>query len=142
MDVDHVKLVNDRFGHLFGDEVLPLVANEIRRTFHVSDKLFRFGGEEFIVLLRQVNETQAMNVIDQFRRVIASHAFPQVGKVTISIGLMKIVTGDNITTALGRADDALYYAKQHGRNHVRAHEMLTREGSISSSVQEMSVELF
>jgi diguanylate cyclase (GGDEF)-like protein len=142
MDIDHFKQVNDRFGHLFGDEVLILVADEMRRTFRRSDKLFRFGGEEFVVVLKHVSAENAARIFERFRGNIARKDFPQVGKVTISIGVTEILPFDNSTTVLGRADDALYYAKEHGRDQVRFYEALRNSGEIGTQTVEMTVDLF
>lgn len=142
MDIDHFKLVNDRYGHLFGDEVLILVADEMRRVFRRFDKLFRFGGEEFVVILRHTSEKNAIRVFERFRHEIEKREFPQVGRVTISIGATRILVNDSSTTLLGRADDALYYAKKHGRNRLCLHEALVAAGDLKKPVHEMTVELF
>jgi diguanylate cyclase (GGDEF)-like protein len=142
MDIDHFKLVNDRYGHLFGDEVLILVADEMRRVFRRFDKLFRFGGEEFVVILRHTTERNAIRVFERFRHEIEKRDFPQVGRVTISIGATRILANDSSTTLLGRADDALYYAKEHGRNQLRFHETLVATGDLKKPSHEMTVELF
>ena len=67
VDIDHFKLVNDRFGHLYGDEVLILVANILRSSFRNQDRIFRFGGEEFVVLLRAATLENARQGFDRFR---------------------------------------------------------------------------
>ncbi|MFA7270664.1 MAG: GGDEF domain-containing protein, partial [Sterolibacterium sp.] len=116
IDIDHFKRINDRFGHLFGDEVLILIANIMRQTFRKRDKLFRFGGEEFVVLLRQTTQQNALGVFERFRERVAAHPFPQLGNVTISLGITHVYPFDNPPTLIGRADEALYHAKSHGRN--------------------------
>jgi diguanylate cyclase (GGDEF)-like protein len=143
MDIDHFKRVNDTYGHLFGDEVLILAANVMRKVFRSKDKLFRFGGEEFVVLLRDTSETHAVSAFERFRRAIAQHEFPQLGHVTISIGVTRVRSIDNPTNLLGRADEALYYAKNHGRNQVQLYDNLEKEGKIAhASVVHTEVELF
>ena len=143
MDIDHFKRVNDTFGHLFGDEVLILIANLMREVFRSKDRLFRFGGEEFVVLLRDTGEQNALKVFERFRRTVESHAFPQLSKVTISIGVTKVQVFDNPTTLLGRADEALYYSKHHGRNQVQFFDNLVAEMKITrSTVVHTEADLF
>jgi diguanylate cyclase (GGDEF)-like protein len=128
IDVDHFKLVNDRFGHLYGDEVLILIANLLQSTFRAQDRVFRFGGEEFVVLLRSCTLANASRIIDRFRTNVASHRFPQVGAVTVSSGFASIGAGESPVTILGRADQALYYAKSHGRNQTCHYDQLLSSG--------------
>ena len=89
-DIDHFKRVNDRYGHLFGDEVLVMIARLMRESFRVSDRLYRFGGEEFAVLLDRTGDKYAAEVFERFRATVQAHVFPQVGVVTISIGYTRI----------------------------------------------------
>ena len=131
IDIDHFKRVNDRFGHLYGDEVLILVANRMRRCFRQSDKLFRFGGEEFVVLLRHVSAADALSTLERFRAEIAREPFPQVGTVTVSIGLAEARPGDTPAAVLGNADEALYFAKGNGRNQVHRYETLIEQGLLT-----------
>lgn len=143
MDIDHFKRVNDTFGHLFGDEVLILVANIMRKVFRRKDKLFRFGGEEFVVLLRDTAELHALKALERFRQTVEGHAFPQLGHVTVSIGVTRVQAFDNPTTLLGRADEALYYAKRHGRNQMQFFDNLAAEGKIThTTVVHTEAELF
>ena len=130
IDVDHFKHINDDFGHLYGDEVLTLLANLMRETFRHRDRMFRFGGEEFVVVLKPAESKSVMRVLDRFRQRVAEHAFPQVGKVTVSIGFAPIRLGETIAEVLGNADEALYYAKGDGRNQVRNFVELLDQGLI------------
>ena len=130
IDIDHFKSVNDRFGHLYGDEVLILVSRLMTRGFRMEDRLFRFGGEEFVIVLSPCSSTGAAMVLDRFRTAIADYAFPQVGKVTISIGYTRIRIDDMPSIVVGRADQALYYAKRNGRDQVRNFEQLAAAGEI------------
>lgn len=141
-DIDHFKQVNDHYGHLFGDEVLLIMSDIMRQVFRRRDKLFRFGGEEFIVILRRTSERNALKVMERFRHSVANHIFPQVGQVTVSLGLTRILPGDNPTTVLGRADEALYYAKQNGRNQLHYYETLAAQGKIPLQVVNTEAELF
>ncbi|MDP2811483.1 MAG: GGDEF domain-containing protein [Rhodocyclaceae bacterium] len=124
MDVDHFKSINDRFGHLIGDEVLILIANMMKASFRAQDQLFRFGGEEFVILLKPTGLEHARATFDRFRQDVEEHLFPQVGHVTISIGFTGISVEDTPAEVLGNADEALYWAKQHGRNQTCSYEEL------------------
>ncbi len=134
IDIDHFKRVNDSFGHLFGDEVLLRMGDLMRKTFRGGDRLFRFGGEEFVVILNAANQALAESGFDRFRQSVESHEFPQVGKVTCSIGFTAVSNTDVPTDVVGRADEALYYAKEHGRNQVCCYEILVAEGAIAKPV--------
>lgn len=142
IDIDHFKSVNDRFGHLFGDEVLILVANLLRKAFGAQHRIFRFGGEEFVVLLPPSREEKALAALEVFREMVVRHPFPQVGTVTVSVG----VAGAKLCSPveiLGQADQALYYAKANGRNQVCLHERLQAQGLLpSNQVSHADVELF
>ena len=130
VDVDHFKRVNDSFGHLFGDEVLLRMGELMRKTFRGGDRLFRFGGEEFVVILNAADEKLAAASFNRFRLSVESHEFPQVGQVTCSIGFTAVSAMDVPTDVVGRADEALYFAKEHGRNQVCCYEQLVAEGAI------------
>jgi diguanylate cyclase (GGDEF)-like protein len=143
MDVDKFKSINDRFGHLIGDEVLILMANLMRENFRVQDKLFRFGGEEFVALLRPAEFGHAWHTFERFRQRVEAFDFPQVGRVTVSIGFTRIRLGDTPSYILDSADEALYWAKEHGRNQCHAYEALVAAGQLQPAVPaESSVELF
>lgn len=131
IDIDHFKRVNDSFGHLFGDEVLLRVGDLMRKTFRGGDRLFRFGGEEFVVILNAENEALAATGFNRFRVSVENNEFPQVGQVTCSLGFTAVLNGDVPTDVVGRADEALYYAKKHGRNQVCCYEQLLAEGAIA-----------
>jgi diguanylate cyclase (GGDEF)-like protein len=130
VDIDHFKAVNDRFGHLHGDEVLILLSRLMTRGFRMEDRLFRFGGEEFVIVLSPCSSAGAALVLERFRTAIANYAFPQVGSVTISIGYTRIRIDDLPSIVVGRADQALYHAKRNGRNQVRNYEQLAASGEI------------
>jgi len=142
IDIDHFKQVNDRYGHLFGDEMLILLADTMRRSFRRRDKLFRFGGEEFVVILRHAGEQRALQVFERFRQAVASREFPQLGKMTVSIGYTRIRAFDSPSNLIGRADEALYYAKRHGRDQLRCYEVLAEAGHVAERVMNTEAELF
>jgi diguanylate cyclase (GGDEF)-like protein len=142
IDIDHFKSINDNFGHLFGDEVLLLVSGLMKRSFRGADQLFRFGGEEFVVLLEHASEPGASIALERLRCAIAEYAFPQVGRVTISVGYTRINPRDVHTVCVERADAALYYAKTHGRNNVREWETLVNAGEVAAKSQSGDIEIF
>ena len=142
VDVDHFKAVNDGYGHLFGDEVLLLVSRLMKRSFRGADQLFRFGGEEFLVVLERTNEQGATIALERLRSAVAEYPFPQIGKVTVSAGFTRIVPSDVSTTCVERADEALYYAKKHGRNRVQNWEALEASGEVADKSSLGDVELF
>ncbi|KAF1044011.1 GGDEF domain-containing protein [Xylophilus sp.] len=140
-DIDHFKQVNDRFGHLYGDEVLILVANILKTSFGVRDRIFRFGGEEFVMLLRDMSLAGVRSALEQCRATIEQHDFPQVGRVTVSIGFTQVSVGSPVET-LGQADQALYHAKGNGRNQVAFHGDLVAGGLLAAKVAHDDIELF
>jgi diguanylate cyclase (GGDEF)-like protein len=142
VDVDHFKLVNDKFGHLYGDEVLILIANLLQSSFRAHDRVFRFGGEEFVVLLRWTSLDNARRIIDRFRNNVARHEFPQVGKVTVSVGFVGICMSDAPVVILGHADQALYYAKSHGRNQTCHYDQLLNGGLLAPVASNDTADFF
>jgi diguanylate cyclase (GGDEF)-like protein len=141
VDIDHFKRVNDTFGHLYGDEVLILVANLLRASFRSQDRIFRFGGEEFVVLLRSATLEEAKMIFERFRASVEQYHFPQVGQVTVSLGFVSI-SAETPVVILGHADQALYYAKTHGRNQVCFYNELVSTGLLHSEVSNDTVEFF
>ena len=117
-DLDHFKLVNDQHGHPVGDEVLkaigPLLAGYVRET----DTLGRWGGEEFLVLLPEMDVSAASQMADRLRQVVETASFPEDIHVTASFGAAQYRKGEAIADLLQRADKALYAAKDAGRNRV------------------------
>ena len=143
-DIDHFKQVNDQYGHLYGDEVLLWFARIMMETFRHTDFLFRYGGEEFVVVLKKVGLEQAVRILERFRETVASKNFPIVGHITISIGVTQIDPLDPLSTLIDKADKALYYAKNHGRNQVRSYERLLNEGLLKEQGpgEDGGIELF
>jgi diguanylate cyclase (GGDEF)-like protein len=142
VDVDHFKAVNDKFGHLYGDEVLILIANLLQSSFRAQDRVFRFGGEEFVVLLRSTTLENAQKIIERFRTNVEQHSFPQVGQVTVSVGFVSINAFESPVVTLGRADQALYYAKSNGRNRACHYAELVSSGVLRTAASNDTVEFF
>lgn len=143
VDIDFFKRVNDRFGHLYGDEVLVLLARLLRNLLRETDRIFRFGGEEFVVVLGATEAPFAEQALERCRAGVEGFQFPQVGRVTVSIGYTGIIAGDSGSDAFGRADEALYFAKEQGRNQVRSYDLLVDQGSLQpKTVANGALELF
>jgi len=143
VDIDHFKRINDQFGHLYGDEVLILLARLMMRGFRMEDRLFRFGGEEFVIVLSPCESSGAAAVLERFRASIERYEFPRVGRVTASIGYTRICGDVMPSVAVGRADAALYFAKRNGRNRVCNFEDLAAAGHLQEAVTpEAEVTLF
>ena len=143
IDIDHFKSVNDKFGHLIGDEVLLLLARLMRASFRTHDRLYRFGGEEFLVLMRCEDAAAAANALERLRFNTAHYAFPQVGSITVSIGYSQVRSNDTPSAAFERADKAVYHAKEHGRNQLSSYADLVAQGYFKEDLaKDADVELF
>jgi diguanylate cyclase (GGDEF)-like protein len=143
LDIDHFKRVNDSFGHLIGDEVLVLLARLMRSSFRYNDQLYRFGGEEFVVLMRCTHAGDAHNALERFRKRVEDHDFPQVGTITVSIGYAPLLPDDTPGAGFDRADKAVYYAKAHGRNQVCSYPELVSKGELAAeAADDQEVDFF
>ena len=142
IDIDHFKRVNDNYGHLIGDEVLLLMSRLMRGNFRYHDHLYRFGGEEFVVLMRCDQPAHAATALERLRTRVESYAFPQVGRITVSIGFTALKPGDGPAAAFERADKAVYWVKQNGRNRVAGHADLVATGRLTEAARDSDVELF
>jgi diguanylate cyclase (GGDEF)-like protein len=142
IDIDHFKRVNDTFGHLIGDEVLLLLSRLMRSSLRMHDRLYRFGGEEFVALIRCHDAASAALAFERLRGNTASYAFPQVERVTVSVGFTEVRPGDTPSGAFERADKAVYYAKAHGRDQVQYHAALVARGELVDVSKVSDIELF
>ena len=136
LDIDHFKRVNDSFGHLIGDEVLVLLARLMRSSFRFNDQLYRFGGEEFVVLMRCPSAADALAALERFRKRVEDHDFPQAGSITVSIGCSPLLPDDTPGAGFDRADKAVYYAKAHGRNQVCSYPELVATGELAAEAED------
>ncbi len=126
LDIDFFKKVNDNYGHQYGDYVLKTVADLLKQSFRKTDLLYRYGGEELVIIMPETNIEGAVIPVQRLRRTVEDYDFEYNGvksKVTVSIGLtMNYPSFNSSTEMLKSADDALYRAKEDGRNRVILHE--------------------
>ena len=120
IDIDHFKKVNDQYGHDAGDVTLQLMTEEVRQRLRQADRMARWGGEEFVVLLPQTSLEGALLLADALRKRIKEVSFPLVGHQTISLGVAEVSPNELPHQALMRADTALFKAKANGRDRVEA----------------------
>ncbi len=118
LDIDHFKDVNDTYGHQIGDKVLIELSNLFKNNLRKTDFIGRFGGEEFIMICPESQEQEIMKLVESLRVKIANFQFSEVGHKTVSFGVTIFKNGDSIESLIKRADDALYQAKNSGRNKV------------------------
>jgi diguanylate cyclase len=118
MDIDHFKYINDRCGHDKGDQVLQAFANLVMLNTRHVDRFFRYGGEEFLLLLKSSQTDEAMAIAEKIRAVIADTDTGILQGVTVSLGLAPARPGETVEQWTARADAALYSAKNQGRNRV------------------------
>jgi len=117
-DIDKFKHINDKFGHNNGDEILKDFTKLISENIRVNDVFARWGGDEFTILLPETNLQTASRIADNLRILAEDYQYPFVGHVTASFGVTQFLKGDNEATFINRADEALYLAKENGRNNV------------------------
>ncbi|MFZ5809568.1 MAG: histidine kinase N-terminal 7TM domain-containing protein [Chloroflexota bacterium] len=118
MDLDHLKEINDRFGHEVGDQVLQEFIQLIQANIRAGDVAFRWGGDEFIILAPEINLEQGAILGEKLRQLVADRVFAEGARTTISVGVAAFHSTDTLDSLVKRADDALYSAKRAGRNCV------------------------
>jgi diguanylate cyclase len=121
IDLDHFKSVNDNYGHLAGDKVLKIIATQLRKYLRADDFIARFGGEEFVLLLPATTLAEGAQVLEGLRSAVADSPFHFKGQrvsITASMGATALKIGEKSELALKRADQALYQAKNNGRNRI------------------------
>lgn len=118
LDVDNFKAVNDEHGHAIGDRVLKEICQVLESSTREADIQARWGGEELVVLAPETFLQEGELVAEKLRRNLANHPFPRVGSLTVSIGVTGVTPSDGPDDVLHRADEALYTAKEAGRNRV------------------------
>ncbi|MEO5333978.1 MAG: diguanylate cyclase [Magnetococcus sp. YQC-5] len=117
-DLDHFKHVNDTYGHHVGDQVLSSIGTLTQQTLRQSDLGFRYGGEEFVILLPETDAQGGVILAEKLRKRVEEFSFPVVGHKTASFGLAELLDADTVTTLMERADASLYQSKHQGRNRV------------------------
>jgi diguanylate cyclase (GGDEF)-like protein len=118
MDIDYFKAVNDTFGHSLGDSVLVQLVKILKRRLRKADSLARWGGEEFLVLLPDTDQSGAFKLADALRRAVGQATFEHQQPLTISLGIATANVDDSLKSLVRRADDNLFAAKRAGRNRV------------------------
>jgi len=118
LDIDHFKKINDTHGHIAGDQLLVDLCELVRRSTRATESLYRYGGEEFVLIAEQTALDTAVNLAEKLRSQIAQAVFTSGIQLTVSIGVAELQRGENREGWLGRADAALYRAKERGRNQV------------------------
>lgn len=142
-DIDNFKKINDKLGHVFGDEVILLVTSIMKETFDEEDILFRYGGDEFVVILHPQTREEMEKTVHRFIEKVNMRDYGQAKRVSISMGSASINKQElNAITVLGFADQALYRAKQNGINQVAFYEDLIANGELEPLLPIDDVELF
>jgi len=121
LDIDDFKKINDTYGHVAGDKVLIFIANILRKTLREGDKVFRYGGEEFIIILNRIDDKLCLKITNRLLELIRKNKLIYKGEnlnVTMSIGTTKYKQNDIPDTLIARADKALYTAKANGKNQI------------------------
>jgi diguanylate cyclase (GGDEF)-like protein/PAS domain S-box-containing protein len=121
LDIDRFKRVNDKFGHDVGDQVLKMIASTIEKNIRTTDHIGRWGGEEFLVLVHNLDLNHLHWISDKLRALVASSYLPVSGKlvqVTVSVGATLVKPADTLATLVKRADRLLYRSKAEGRDRV------------------------
>lgn len=118
MDIDHFKKINDTYGHQVGDTILKEMGKLITKELHSTDKVIRWGGEEFLLIYVETDQKEVLKRVEKLRLKIEQHLFLTSGIITASFGLTHYHKRDTINTIINRADKALYIAKDNGRNRI------------------------
>jgi len=121
LDLDDFKLINDTYGHVAGDKILIFISNILKQTLREGDKIFRYGGEEFIIILNRTDNTFCSKIANRILELIRVNNLIYKGEtlhVTASIGTTLFLEGDSPDSFISRADKALYKAKENGKNQI------------------------
>ncbi|MEA1982491.1 MAG: GGDEF domain-containing protein [Campylobacterota bacterium] len=121
LDIDDFKAINDTHGHIAGDKILIFIANILKKTLRDGDKVFRYGGEEFVIILNRISPKSCSEIANRILSIIRSNQLIYKGKainVTISIGGTQYINGDTPDRIISRADTALYQSKKNGKDQM------------------------
>jgi diguanylate cyclase len=131
LDIDHFKLVNDKYGHITGDDVLENIGSLLLRRIRDTDTAGRYGGEEFLITLPKTDLSSALIVAERIRKNIKATKMKDftdnVFSITVSQGLTTYKPGDDIYSLISRVDIQLYQAKRNGRDRIEASELATSQ---------------
>ena len=122
LDIDDFKIINDTYGHVAGDKILIFIANILKKTLRDGDKIFRYGGEEFVLILNRIDSEHCQKILLRILEVLEKNKLFYKGdtiNVTVSMGSTILVSEDTPDSLLSRADKALYRAKNEGKNTIR-----------------------
>jgi len=123
LDVDDFKVINDTYGHVAGDKILIFLANILKKTLREGDKIFRYGGEEFVIILNRIDNSHCKNITNRLLELVRKNKLIYKGQniqMTVSIGASKYKQNDTPDGLLSRADKALYKAKHSGKNRMHS----------------------
>jgi diguanylate cyclase (GGDEF)-like protein len=121
LDIDDFKQINDKYGHVVGDKVLIFLANILRKTLRDGDKVFRYGGEEFVIILNRIDADKCQEIAKRIVKIIGANKLLYKGdtiNITVSIGATTYHEGDTPDSLIARADRALYKSKLNGKNQM------------------------
>jgi diguanylate cyclase (GGDEF)-like protein len=125
IDIDQFKAVNDTHGHYVGDQILIKLTKALSDNIRVSDSLYRYGGEEFVIIAENTNLEAGTVLAEKLRKVIESSIMHEDLEVTVSIGVAQLERGETKQQWIGRADQSLLKAKRDGRNRTCSSEAST-----------------
>lgn len=140
-DIDKFKNINDTFGHLYGDEILLDLVKVMGIIFTKHDAMFRFGGDEFVMLLAPQTKDEMITTCTRFQSELFSF-HGQKMQVTVSMGVTQVLSGEQASSLLAKADLALYHIKETGRNRVEVYEELLSRGALVEKTFDDDIELF
>lgn len=118
IDIDHFKKVNDNYGHDTGDRVIEAFSHTLRSNIRETDSACRWGGEEFVLLIIEADINSVILIAEKIRKILNTTNIEPVGKVTASLGVTQVKDGDSCESIITRSDQALYKAKNNGRNRM------------------------
>lgn len=143
IDVDNFKRINDDYGHLYGDEVLIHVSEILVSSIRDCDFAFRFGGEEFVLIINADNHQDCRAAVERIRENVAKKIFSNIGSVTISLGVAEFDMAEFYLTIIDNADKALYKSKQTGKNKSTFYSDMLKSGEVvKNNIKFGDIDLF
>lgn len=120
LDIDFFKHINDKHGHLVGDDILKTLTKIIMQDKRLEDKVYRYGGDEFFILLPNTDANGAKKLAERLHRLIQNNEIPKIGCIKVSMGVAEYHKGESIDDLITRVDNLLYKAKEAGRNQIKS----------------------